>query len=342
MKTQNNLTLALIPMLVVLLLVLLINQLLLPIVSDQLFSLMLSLLIVFSVVFFVFFYQKGARERFPAAYNVAVLGFPQSGKTTLITYTFNEVFERRIKSLNLRPEGNSTVEAINKNIRSLESGYALTETTDDEIRAYRATLELKRSFFQTIYYQIQLGDFPGEDSQKFALEYGDWIHGTPFFQWATSAHAFIFVIDTAPFLDADQESKREESSRIESAFRAAWQRLVNSSREPIALMRDKPIVLAFTKIDLFFNEESKKILDENERIERKRVPKTVNLNSDTNTEELKIVDHIKRELLEEFESLVRYLDGETSRFNVVFTSSFTKIDDKRLGIAELLDGIVPR
>lgn len=92
-----------------------------------------------------------ARKKLPLAHNVAVVGYPRSGKTTLITALFAEIFSRNISSISITPRGEETIKRINDDIARLESGRELGPTTDQDLFAYRAEMLTGKSIFAKRY-----------------------------------------------------------------------------------------------------------------------------------------------------------------------------------------------
>jgi len=106
-------------------------------------------------------------------------------------------------------------------LAKLELGKTLGPTTDQDLFAYRIDIIRGKIFKQR--YKVEIGDFPGEDSQKLTEQFGDWFHETPYFKWAMEADAFVFIIDVAEIFNED--SAKQYAARIAQAIRAAWQRL---------------------------------------------------------------------------------------------------------------------
>lgn len=267
-----------------------------------------------------------ARKKLPIAHNIAVIGFPKSGKTTLITSLFAEIFSRRIPSISITPRGEETINRVNDDIARLESGETLGATTDQDIFAYRAEMVTGGSIFSR-RYKIEIGDFPGEDSEELSSKDIQWLHDLPYFKWVLNADAFIFVIDSEKVIN--NKNSKVYRSQLISSFRAAWHKLKDHHYDGVSKLRHKPIVLAFTKSDLLTKELTDSL---NNNVGQH--------NLDSSTEENKTTSP----LLEEYSDLIEFFKSETTRFNVVFSSSFAKDPSSgvRIGSKKLLRGILPR
>ena len=269
-----------------------------------------------------------ARKKLPLAHNVAVVGYPRSGKTTLITALFAEIFSRNISSISITPRGEETIKRINDDIARLESGRELGPTTDQDLFAYRAEMLTGKSIFAK-RYKIEIGDFPGEDSKELATKEVEWLHELPYFKWVLNADAFIFIIDSANI--AFEENPLDYRSKITSSFRAAWQKLKDHHYDGMKGLLNKPVVIVFSKLDLLVGNMSSSNKSTN------RVPEVKSF-----TEEQ--LEPVKCKLMNDYNDLIRYFKSETKQFNVVFSSSFAKDqkDGVRVGAKKLLGSVLPR
>jgi GTPase SAR1 family protein len=267
------------------------------------------------------------RQRLPVAYRVAVLGFPRSGKTTLIIAMFGEMFARRLVGYDVHPRGESTIERVNADLESLELGRPLGTTTDQDLFAFRADVIARGGIFPRIF-KVEIGDFPGEDTVKFAEEFGDWFHQTPYFKWAMEADAFIFVADLAAIRGGD--SAAPNVARTSRAIRAAWQRLQEHHLEGARRLSSKPVALVFMKEDLLFPAGAAAIRGGPISRDPLQVEQGALM-----AEEDRIVGL--------FGDLLAFLRSQARVFRVIFVSAFA-VDKcgRRLGVNELLRFILPR
>lgn len=210
------------------------------------------------------------RSRLPIAYSIAVVGFPRSGKTSLITAMFGELFAGRYLRYQVFPRGETTIERINRDLELLELGKSLGPTTDQDLFAYRADVVGGAVVFPAVY-KVEIGDFPGEDSAEFAERFSDWFHQTPYFKWVMAADAFIFVVDLGCVIDND--STHEYVARLSRAVRAAWQRLQENHLQGERSLSWKPVALVFMKADLFGTSRKIDDTDERERAMAENVPR---------------------------------------------------------------------
>jgi GTPase SAR1 family protein len=257
-----------------------------------------------------------AGRKLPVSHRVAIIGFPRTGKTSLITALFEYYFRRGARGVAIAPRGEETIERINDNIARLQTRREILPTTDQDVFAYRADVLSARR------YKLEIGDFPGEDTIKFAEQYGGWLHSTPYFKWAVSADAFIFVIDFGVLL---KPSPEEEVARHERAFRAAWQRLREQHLDGTADLSAKSVTLVFTKVDLLARQLYSDHVGDVEVLIHQHV-----------------LDRANAIAHRYFSNLIEYFSSESIRFDIVYTCVFTGLKGERQGVPELAMKILPK
>jgi Double-GTPase 2 len=271
-----------------------------------------------------------AARRMPASHRVAILGSPQSGKTTLITAIFDFLFRYGARGGSVVPRGDETIRRLNANLRQLELKRPIVPTTDQEVFAYRAEVVARSGSFRR-RYKLEIGDFPGEDTIAFAEQYGEWLHETPYFQWAMTADAFVFVADVSSVLLDDSG---EQVARQKSAFRAAWQRLREHHLDGPSSLSGKSLLLVFTKADLLFF-TSAALGDIRDLATGSKSPDRQSVNPN-------FVDEASQQVRDRFSDLIDYFHRESTRFGIIFTSVFAVVNDEWLGIPELARRVLPR
>jgi GTPase SAR1 family protein len=309
----------------------------------------LSTILAISALASILFSYVIISNRLPIAHNVAIVGFPKSGKTTLITSLFGEIFARRVVDVQAKPTG-KTIERINADLAKLEKGQALGPTTDQEIFAYRTNVKIGNWPF-TRTYKVEFGDFPGEDSFDYFTKFGPWLHTTPFFKWVVDSDAVIFVVDLAEYLDVD--GQKSFIAEISSAIRAAWQNMADTVEGGAKSMSRRPTVLVFTKADLFdevglrsnhniFDSLKSRSEDPNEMLKDKilrlgfgdELPPIRELSAET-------LGAGKAEVERDFADLINFLRSESREFHILYTSCVGTVKGLRLGVADLLKFVLP-
>lgn len=210
----------------------------------------LAVAISTAVVFYITGFLK---RKIPLIYSVAIIGFPKSGKTTLLMNLFDAIMERKISSFKIKVEGSEIIEKVTKNISLLKNYQKLNATTDQTVFAYKTVIETKSIIGRKIY-KVAFGDFPGEDSLDFAKKYGIWFHRTPYFRWVMDSNALIFVIDCGEYMIQKLSNNNDNYvSEITASFRAAWQHLIDlENNQHIKIdYRRMPIIVLFSKSDIF-------------------------------------------------------------------------------------------
>jgi GTPase SAR1 family protein len=271
-----------------------------------------------------------AARRMPVAHRVAIIGFPKAGKTTLITAIFEYLFRRGAKGRSVVPRGDETRRRINENLAQLELRRPVKPTTDQDVFAYRAEVTGRPGSLSR-RYKLEIGDFPGEDTVRFAEQFGEWLHDTPYFEWAASADAFVFVADSSSIL-SDQSG--EYVARQKSAFRAAWQRLREHHLDGTTNLSSKPVLLVFSKADLLRQlSPSRRYWGFDDSIpERKQLTEKDEAHLREGCESVRT----------QFRDLIDYFSRESALFRVIFVSVFAELDGERLGIPELTSRVLPR
>jgi predicted YcjX-like family ATPase len=143
----------------------------------------------------------------PIAHKIAVIGLPTAGKTSLITAMF-ELIQKGQSKPSVRIHGTKTIALINGYIARLASGQALAPTKENDIFIFRFSY-LKRRAFQTLLYDIEIADFPGEYTKHLEetapttssddILDADFANETllnrEFLSWVASSSKYLFVID---------------------------------------------------------------------------------------------------------------------------------------------------
>lgn len=288
------------------------------------------LIIGMSFVFFTLFDWVKRKANRP--YNIAFIGIPQVGKTTLITSLFQEIFNRKIKGINASPKGESTIKRINLQIEKKEKGLPIGPTTNQTLFAYRTNIETGSGFFKT-EYKVEFGDYPGECTGKLTdSESFDEMKKSDFFKWCLEADAYIFLIDVDKYLrEKDKTSFISDRSK---EIRESWQLFIDYNSDSERKVKSKPVILIFNKMDLgdlldnengfFFENIDEKYFE----------PHVFELNKNNYT-------ILKNKIEEDFDSIIKDLQHECYQFNILYTSSFGEIDHRFAGVGEILRLIFP-
>jgi len=190
------------------------------------------------------------RKGFPRKFSVATIGFPNTGKTTLLMTLYDQILSKRIDFYKIRIMGTETIERVNKNISFLKNGAKIPSTTDQDVYAYRTTIETKTLFSKNLV-QVEFGDFPGEQSKMFAEKYENWFHRTPYFRWVKDANAYVFVIDIGEYLISKFSNNfNEYRAKTISSMRASWQHLIEYNYDIKLDIARNPLILVFSKSDV--------------------------------------------------------------------------------------------
>lgn len=268
-------------------------------------------------------------RRMPVSHRVAIIGYPQVGKTTLITGIFEYLFRVGAEGGSVVPRGDETIRRVNTNLKQMELGRPVIPTRDQDVFAFRADVVAPGGGLAR-RYKLEIGDFPGEDTVEFAEQYGEWLHATPYFQWAISSDAFLFVVDTASIL---LDSTGEEVARQKSALRAAWQRIREYHLDHnVGLSRTK-VVLIYSKADLLLVDRWNTVAIRNFATGEDH-PSVRKVNAAVHT----ALDKV----MHQFDDLAEMLARESGSFETIATSIYLReAGDERFGIPAVVHAVLP-
>ena len=225
----------------------------------------ISFALVSVIAFGFLLFALSSTLRVRKSYYVAVVGFPRSGKTTLIISLFGEAFASRLPT-RLSPRGAQTIVLINKSLEMLKKGSALGPTMDQDRYGFRADATIGRFPFTTTY-RLEFGDFPGKYSKEYPNAEMHTLHNTEFFKWVADSDCIMFVIDIGKYLSSN---KKNFVAEVTSAFRTEWQQYLEVNSYRLKEVKRHPVIITFTKMDLLYryampiNLEAKELSDINE------------------------------------------------------------------------------
>jgi len=295
-----------------------------------------------SLLVIYFFRTLSHRSESAEVYSVAVIGFPRSGKTTLITTLFLEL--KLALGDRFVPRGETTIERIYDDGERIRTGHAPRATRTQDVFSYRAEITAD-DLLQLYRYRVEVGDFPGEMSLEFADNYASTLHQSPYFSWVTSSNAFLYIVDTSELLCSDAPTATAE--KIMKSLQAVHARLQDQHVEGDRNIRKMPVALVFTKVDLlpiFLSDESGKgwpntplPLPLRTQIKETAQGETIALKTPDRAEIKNYVSRITK-LFEELELVLRQ---STNRFELIAVSSVKSDNRMPPGILELAFAILP-
>lgn len=125
-----------------------------------------SLVSALTGIAFLFFRSRGLfGEPIPISHKIAIVGLPESGKTTLITAIF-ELIMRGIHLPEVRLHGLNTIKTVNKNLEALSGGKKIAPTLEDQVFVYRFSYIKKATPWFSRVYDVEIADFPGQYTQR--------------------------------------------------------------------------------------------------------------------------------------------------------------------------------
>jgi len=275
--------------------------------------------------------------KYPKTYRIAVIGMPQSGRTTLITTMAYEISDGiHIDGTDkVLLKGIDTMERVRFDIEKLSKGKKLKHITDEEVFKYRLRVVNFSKFFKLLIkqvYQLEILDFPTINKKLYTEEFKKWIHKMPYFnkEWVMTADIFIFVLDIDFILEFQKLGKNK--AEINRIMKGALDKIIAEHYD--GMYFKKNVLLVFTKTDRFINHS----INETERAFNFGKP-------------IQLVDKKKKDIDEgikdvttEFSELIDYFKQECNRFDYLFVSCFSYTDNSRqkFRIKELVEKILPK
>jgi GTPase SAR1 family protein len=193
--------------------------------------------------------------RHPSTFTVAVLGFPNSGKTVFITSVFDQLQQGRSAKIRLTPYGVDTVEEVSRNLNSLSRGMWLPRTVPGNVFFFRAVASLQDSSSARV--KLEIGDFAGEDIGELQPSSDRWLHKSDYFKYVVDADAIMLAVDSSRV----SVDLRDGTDEIVNAFVAAIQ-IIADYKGAVAERRLRiPIALLLMKSDLI-DEKSRSLVTE--------------------------------------------------------------------------------
>ena len=307
-------------------------------------------------------------KEYPKAFNVAIIGFSKTGKTTLLTVLINEILIGKFKNLRVMLKGDSTIVKVQENMKKLRDGIPVGATTDETKFAYRTNITVGKTFLNRRNYKVEFGDFPGERSSEFSKPTSSWLKNTEFFNWAIEADAYIFAIDVSICFIPEAYFPYSLND-VCMHYRTAWMQITDNRINEIKKLRRSPLLLVFTKSDIFYSTyKNNPNSFDNELFNKSRIAR-INYIQENNLfdnllkysgmteqpviptnlmEELKVdFDRLYMNLLRtivesDFNELISFFLSENKNTKLVFTSAFLNEENSsKLGFKNILSHLIP-
>jgi GTPase SAR1 family protein len=274
-------------------------------------------------------------------FNVAIIGFPQSGKTTLIASLFQEIFKQNVEGIKATLKGESTIDRINMLIERKESGMPVGPTNDQTMFAYRTNILLKRGGFSR-EYKVEFGDYPGEYSEMLSdTDYFGMLKNSEYFRWCVEADAYIFIVDVGKYIISSDKARFIATTS--KMIRQSLQHFMDYSFIGERKFRSRPILIVFNKMDLCNYIETSTRVTSVESIDKLvEIAFSMNFTPPVTSLDREKYDLLSDHLFSSFEDLILYIRSESKQLNILFTSSFGTINNQPTDIPKLLKFILPR
>jgi len=235
---------------------------------------------------------------------VALIGFPNAGKTVYITALFHKLLLKSGTCKNIQPYGEETTDRVLTDYGKLRGGNMLPPTGSD-IFYYRAKF-LPSGLNLKPQYKLEIADYAGECLQKELDANENFFHKTAYFKYIVTCDAVFFTIDSAEFINGPI---KEYVNFIESSFIATLHRLKEQTNVFLTKKAKIPVVLMFLKTDCL----KKLHIDESNK-------------------------NVRDELLSWFQQLITYCENNFAHFNCFFISSFAEIYDEYTAVKDDIEG----
>ncbi|MFV1977220.1 MAG: hypothetical protein ACC651_15875, partial [Candidatus Scalindua sp.] len=144
-----------------------------------------------------------------------------------------------------QPYGRDTIEEVEKNIRTLQSGKWLKPTNTESVFYFRANAHVRGGFFEK-KYTVEIGDYAGEKSKEFDSSSDEWLHKTDYFKYVITSDIILLAIDGALIADKDNSGLND----TQSALIAAMQVLLDEKGINLDSQLEVPVAILILKSDL--------------------------------------------------------------------------------------------
>ena len=333
------------------------------------FTAMFASVAISSLLVAIFYARMGP----PNPHNVAFIGFRQSGKTTLLITMFTELLLFKVSKVSASMRGRLTIEQVTKYMKKIQLRQAVGSTTRRSQFPYEMNITQRGLFGRS--FKMSFGDYPGERSEEYVVRsqsehhaekegleedpFGrqTFYHGSDggelfdqdFFRWILECDALIFVVDVAQYLSDKARRQAQLKSGVEvaednyvaevsQAYMRTWSYVIDARRE-VGEAKQPVVVLAFTKSDLF-DVDSQESAHESLEVMmatlgfEEPLPKVREISP-------AMYEEGKKRCEEDFYDVIRFLDGNSRKFSVVYTSSLASMNERRVGVEHLFRAVLP-
>lgn len=287
--------------------------------------------------------RRSIRNPDPILYRTCVLGAPYSGKTTLITRAFQEIFGDYVgRNVSLR--GRNTIDIYTENSSRLEQGRPVLRTSISDVFVFRfdyerksystlslAVRKLMTALLNSVYrmlYKVEIADFAGELSLNASADEIDRVPegGLPsddLVRWALDAQNYVFVIDCSP------NSFFEKSGLSQSQFcQRIWLHLNDIKIDKSGKDSERNVCLYFNKIDA--------LIDDAFLTDQDLTPPVQIVDDDD-------IARVSSLLATDYKDLIAFFRSQSDRLRIIYGSSFaTDAQNHFVGVRNFIDFTLPK
>jgi GTPase Era involved in 16S rRNA processing len=279
-------------------------------------------------------------SRMPRPYNIAIIGYPESGKTTLIVSLFGEILASKIEGVRATLSTKSTTERVIPGIAALEMRKALSPAKSQFMFVYRADIVLGSRSWLRKTYKVEVGDFSEQTAEELAVGTAERLVNPEFEKWVNEADAFVFVIDVAQCYRGYEMGNRindEYVRQMTAAIRTAWQNVLNYHTAGRKKLRSYPVILAFTKSDLINHVSDAPNAHVSEAMQKwgfAEIPAVADIQPQKFSQEA-------QRIRDAFDEVRSFFQQNSDSYEDVFVSSLGNMGGRRLGLERLVRAIFP-
>lgn len=198
------------------------------------------------IVFLAGFVIMTFSSRLPATVTMAVLGFPQVGKTVYITILQNLMLLEKRKQ-NYEPYGAETLERVTMDMSMLKSRKWLPPTPKEGVFFYRSLVTCGRK-----NYKLEIGDYAGERFQYELDKSEAFLHKTEYYKYVADCDIVFLAMDTAHIIsefDGEQTGGLPNSEFIQNSMITALQLMQQEKQFDHKGVINFPVALLYLKTD---------------------------------------------------------------------------------------------
>ncbi len=193
-------------------------------------------------------YIRFVTTKNPTTLPLAIVGYPNAGKTVYLSVLFNELSQNKLNAIRFTPYGTETIENVATNMGMLLGGKWLPRTAAGSTFYFRGNITMETELFGMVRrsYKLEIADYAGEYTGELVAGSDRWLHKTDYFKQVIQSDGIFLAMDT----DFLMTKTRQQIEDMQSDFMAAIHVLAAEKGGTEIKKVSTPLALVFLKIDV--------------------------------------------------------------------------------------------